>query len=277
MQEQTAMEPITFVVRGTGVKGAGAGLSPASRHRLFGLAGPILLLVIWQLLVMTNILNPVFFPAPTQIVSEIVNNLTTGQLQGDVWVSIVRVFWGFLLGAIPGVILGLSMGLFPLVGAILDPLVAALMPIPKLALMPLIMVIFGLGETEKVVVLLLGVVFPVIINTAAGVRNLDRIYLDVAKNYNASTWQYYRSVAWPGALSMIFSGLRLGIGMALLLIVAAEMHGALSGIGYRLWYSYTMFNISGMYVSFVVLALLGFIFTMLLEEVEHLVMPWKRA
>lgn len=272
------MKSCDVVVRGTeGAKRRVAGLGGVSSGRVAGLVGPLFLLGVWQILSTTGVLDARFFPSPLRISEIIVNNAQTGQLEHDLGVSLVRIVLGFVLGVVPGLLIGISMGLFPVVGAAFDPLIAALQPIPKLALMPLIMVLFGLGELEKVMVLLLGVFFPVVINAAAGVRNLDRAYLDVAQNFGASKFQYYRTVAIPGALSMIFTGLKLGIGMALLLIVAAEMHGALAGIGYRLWYAYTLFRIPTMYTSFVLLALLGWLFTTCIEWVERRMTPWKQA
>ncbi len=270
------MQSINVVIIGEEVEKQTGRFTANQRRRLYGFIGPLVLLFFWQVLVMFGVLDARFFPSPVQIVQMIVHNLQTGQLEKDLGVSLIRVFGGFILGTIPGLIIGLSMGLFRWVGALFDPIIAALQPIPKLALMPLIMVLFGLGETEKIVVILTGVFFPVVINTAAGVRNLDKAYLEVAANFGASKLQYYRTVALPGALSMIFTGLKLGIGMALLLIVAAEMHGALSGIGYRLWYAYSMFTIPTMYTSFVILAALGWIFTTVIEEIELWVTPWKR-
>lgn len=194
----------------------------------------------------------------------------------DIGISIYRIFGGFLLGAVPGLIIGLTMGLFPMVKAFMDPIVAATYPIPKLALMPLIMILFGLTELEKMVIIALGTFFLVLINTVAGVVNLDSIYMDVAKNYGASKKDYYLTVAFPGAMPMIFTGIKLGMGMALLLIVAAEMNGANAGIGYRIWESYAIFNIPEMFVSFIVMSLLGYVFTVFLDEMERWIIPWKR-
>jgi NitT/TauT family transport system permease protein len=201
--------------------------------------------------------------------------IRSGLLFSDLGISLYRIFGGFLLGAIPGLLIGLTMGIFPIVKIIMDPVVAATYPIPKLAIMPLIMILFGLTELEKMVVIALGTFFIILINTCAGVVNLDKIYMDVAKNYGASKKGYYLTVALPGALPMIFTGIKLGMGMALLLIVAAEMNGASSGIGYRIWESYSIFNIPEMYVSFVVMAILGYVFTIVLDKIERLIIPWK--
>jgi NitT/TauT family transport system permease protein len=250
-------------------------LSLKAKNRILTITSPIGLLIVWEILVRINVLDSRFFPAPTTILGAIWEMINSGVLFSDVRISLYRILGGFLLGTIPGVIIGLTMGLFPIVKIILDPIVAATYPIPKLALMPLIMILLGLTEFEKMVIIALGTFFLVLMNTLAGVVNLDKIYMDVAKNYGASKKDYYLTVALPGALPMIFTGLKLGMGMALLLIVAAEMNGASEGIGYRIWESYSIFNIPEMFVSFIVMSLLGYIFTIALDELERVIIPWK--
>ncbi len=251
-------------------------LSNKSKTRILTVLSPLGLLVIWEILVRTHALDSRFFPAPTTILVTLWEMIKTGILFSDLKISLYRIFGGFLLGTIPGLIIGLTMGLFPIVKIMLDPIVAATYPIPKLALMPLIMILLGLTEFEKMVVIALGTFFLVLMNTVAGVVNLDKIYMDVAKNYGASKKDYYLTVALPGALPMIFTGLKLGMGMALLLIVAAEMNGASEGIGYRIWESYSIFNIPEMFVSFIMMSLLGYIFTVALDEIERIIIPWKQ-
>lgn len=251
-------------------------VSSSSKRRSLSILSPIFLLFIWEMLVRFGLLNSIFFPPPTKVLGTMFEMIRTGLLFSDLKISMYRIFGGFLLGAVPGLLIGLTMGIFPLVKTLLDPVVAATYPIPKLAIMPLIMIIFGLTEFEKMVVIALGTFFLVLINTAAGVVNLDKIYLDVAKNYGASKKNFYLTVALPGALPMIFAGIKLGMGMALLLIVAAEMNGANSGIGYRIWESYSIFNIPEMFVSFIVMSFLGYVFTVALDELEHYIIPWKK-
>jgi NitT/TauT family transport system permease protein len=250
--------------------------SSNAQRRSLSIISPIILLIIWEMLVRVHLLDSRFFPAPSTVLVTMWEMIRNGILFSDMRISLYRIFGGFLLGAIPGLLIGLTMGLFPLIKAIIDPIVAATYPIPKLALMPLIMIIFGLTELEKMIVIALGTFFLILINTLAGVVNLDKIYLDVAKNYGASKKDYYLTVALPGALPMIFAGMKLGMGMALLLIVAAEMNGASSGIGYRIWESYSIFNIPEMFVSFIVMSLLGYIFTVALDELERWIIPWKK-
>ena len=168
------------------------------------------------------------------------------------------------------------MGLSPLVRSAVDPMIQATYPIPKLAIMPLILLVFGLGETSKVFTIGIGVFYLVVINTMAGVLHIEKIYLDVAKNFGAKRLDFYLTVALPGALPMIFTGLKLGMGMALILVVAAEMSAAKAGVGWMIWRAYDMFAIEQMFVALMVLSILGYIFSILLDVIERWIVPWKQ-
>lgn len=246
------------------------------RERILSIVSPIAMVVLWELLVRSALLDIRFIPPPSGIVGTFVEMGRSGELWSALSISLFRIFVGFIVGAVPAMLLGLTMGLFPLVRAALDPIVAAFYPIPKLALLPLIMLVFGIGEAGKVATIAIGVFFLVLINTVAGVINIDKIYLDVARNYGASKRDYYLTIALPGAMPLIFTGLKLGMGMALLLIVAAEMIGAKSGIGYMIWTGYQTFYMEKMFVGLTIMAVLGYGFSVSLDEIERKVLPWKQ-
>jgi NitT/TauT family transport system permease protein len=243
---------------------------------LLGFLSPVVVLILWEIAVPLGLVDGRFFPPPHAIAGTFWKLTMDGTLFTDVRVSLVRIVLGFLAGAIPGLIIGLSMGLFRPVRWILRPVISATYPIPKLALMPLIILMFGFGETQKVITIALGTFFMVLINTMAGVLNLDKIYLDVAKNYGASRTDFYTRIALPGAMPLIFTGLELGMGMALLLIVAAEMTGAVSGIGYRIWAAQAVFKTKEMFVAFIMISLLGYLFAEGLSSLQRRVIPWKQ-
>lgn len=251
-------------------------LSADARDRVISLLSPILALLLWEGAVHLGMMDARFFPAPSAIAARFFQMLASGELARAVSVSGQRIAIGFLAGALPGVSIGLAMGLVPVIRAVLQPAVAALYPIPKLALLPLIMLIFGLGELSKVITIAGGVFFPVLINTVAGVVGIDRIYLDVARNFQASRMHFYFTIAVPGALPMIWTGLKLGAGVALLLIVAAEMIAANAGIGYMIWTGYSTFDLEKMYVGFILMAGLGYLTSTILDEAERWVIPWRR-
>lgn len=244
--------------------------------RTLAFVSPLLMLALWEAGVALGLIDGRFFPAPHNIATTFYEMTKTGQIFSDLYISVLRIIGGFFMGAVPGLIIGLSMGLFRPIRIIMRPVVSATYPIPKLALMPLIILLFGFGETQKVMTIALGVLYMVLINTMAGVINLDKIYLDVAKSFGASRKDFYLQVAVPGALPLIFAGIELGMGMALLLIVAAEMQGAISGIGFRIWASQTVFNVREMFVAFILISMLGYIFAELIAALQRRFVPWKQ-
>lgn len=239
------------------------------------IASPVLLLLVWQIAVVSGFVDYRFVPAPTDIAGTLGSMILSGELLGHVGISLVRVGAGFLFGVGLGVLLGLTMGISRPVRAALTPIVAALFPIPKLAILPLLILFFGIGETSKVMIIATGVFFISLINTVAGVLNIDKIYIDVAKNLGVQGKDFYLNIAIPGALPAIVTGAKVSMGIALLLIVAAEFVGAKSGIGYLIWSSWQNFSLDRMFVGLLVLAAMGYLFTMTLEFLESWIVPWK--
>lgn len=150
-----------------------------------GIVSPIAAIAAWELLVRGNLLDDRFFPAPSTVMATLVGLLVSGALFGHLAASMYRVILGFAWGASLGLLTGLAIGWSRIAERLLDPLIAALYPIPKLALLPLILVIFGIGEASKVVIVAIAVFFMVVINTAAGVRSIDPVLLDAARSYGA--------------------------------------------------------------------------------------------
>ena len=246
------------------------------RDRLLGVASPLVLLILWELCARTGLIDTRFFPAPTSIVQQGVELAGSGELWGHLSASLQRLLWGSLLGGVPALLLGIAMGLYRPIRAAVDPLISATYPVPKSAILPLILLIFGLGEASKIVMVALGVFFPVLINTITGVLQIDKIFLDVGKNFKASRWQTFRTVALPGALPSIMAGIKLGIGMGLILIAIAEMVGAKNGIGFMIWDAWQILSVETMYVGLIVISLLGFMLTLILNEIEGWILPWKQ-
>lgn len=245
-------------------------------ERFLAILSPLILLALWEVAARNGVIDARFFPAPSVIAKKGVDLAASGELWTHLSASLQRLWWGTLLGGIPALLLGITMGLYRPLRVAIDPLIAATYPIPKSAILPLILLIFGLGEASKIVMVALGVFFPVVINTLAGVLQIDKIYLDVGKNFRASRWQTFTTIALPGAMPSIMAGIKLGVGMGLILIAIAEMVGAKTGIGFMIWDAWQVLSVEIMYVGLVVIALLGFLITLLLNEVELLVLPWRR-
>ena len=241
-----------------------------------GLISPLLLLALWELAARTGTINTTFFPAPSTIIGTAFSQAQTAQFWGDIAISLQRIGAGIAMGALPGIVVGLGMGLFRPVRDALSPLIAALFPIPKIALLPLLLLIFGIGEMSKYVTIAINVFFLMTINTLAGVVTIPKIYFEVAKNLRATRLKTYLSVALPGALPGIFTGLRICMGTALILLVAVEFSTAESGVGYRIWWAWTVFWVDTMYVGFLVISLLGLAFSAAVNALERRLVPWHR-
>ena len=244
-------------------------------ERLVSLFSPILLLLFWEALVRLGFLNANFFPAPTGVVGTLWGLLSSGELFRHVGISLQRSLIGFVLGSLPGLVLGLSMGLFPLARAAIWPMIGALYPIPKIAILPLVMLIFGLEESSKWVIIAIGVFFPMLINSMAGVLAIEKVYHDVGRNFGANRLTRFLTIALPGALPLVLTGVRLAWGVALLLVVAAEFVAAKSGLGYFIWHSWQIFSVEEMYVGIITISVIGYLSFLLLDELGRLLVPWK--
>lgn len=250
-------------------------MSPKTQERLLYLISPIGLIALWQLLLMAGIGDRRFIPAPSDIAWRYWEMLRSGELETNTLVTLYRVFTGFVIGSVPGIIVGLLMAMFRPVRIFFDPLIASLFPIPKIALMPLLLLAFGFGDASKIALVVIAVFFPVVINTYVGAANIERIYWDVAKNYGAGRSIIFRRIVFFGALPMIFAGLRIALSVSFIVLVAAEFVATKTGIGYLIWNSWELLQVDVMFVGIVTVGLLGLIATVILKEVERKVIPWK--
>jgi ABC-type nitrate/sulfonate/bicarbonate transport system permease component len=275
-------------------------LDMETRDRLLSIGFPILLLALWEEAVVLKWLDARFFPAPTTVVIALVKLIAKGALlgplwllpgkiragdwagvrnvfaEGHLWVSLFRIFAGFFLGAIPGIFLGVGMGMNRTIRVACDPVVSAVYVLPKIAILPLVMLVFGIGETSKVVIVAIASFFLVLINTTAGVRDIEPIFLDAGRNYGATRWQMFWHVIIPGALPIIFAGLRLSLGTALIVIIAAEFVAAKVGLGYLIWFSWQTLLTEDMFAGLMIVMILGALFTSGLQAIEKWLMPWER-
>jgi ABC-type nitrate/sulfonate/bicarbonate transport system permease component len=250
-------------------------LSRESVERLMNIGSPLALLIIWEMAAQMHFIDVRFFPAPSKVFMQLFTMVQNGMLWTHTWASLQRLFWGFLWGGVPALMLGVAMGMYRTLRVIIEPIVAATYPIPKSAILPLILLIFGLGEASKIVMVATGVFFPILINSMAGVLEIQKIHFDVSANFGASKWQVFKTVALPGALPLIMTGIKLGVGLGLVLIAIAEMVGAKSGLGYMIWNAWEILSVETMYVGLIVIAVLGLVLSLILTEVERYVVPWK--
>jgi NitT/TauT family transport system permease protein len=250
--------------------------SGKARERLLYLISPLALLGIWQVLLMLGLGDRRFIPAPSDIAVRFVELVANGELLRHTAATLWRVLAGFVIGSVPAIAVGLLMAMFRPVRIFFDPLIAALFPIPKVALMPLLLLAFGFGDASKIALVATAVFFPVIINTYAGAANIEKIYWDVATNFGASPSVMFTRVVFFGALPMIFAGLKIALAVSFVVLVAAEFVAAKTGIGYLIWNSWELLQVDYMFVGIVVIGILGLVTSLLFQEIERIVIPWKQ-
>jgi NitT/TauT family transport system permease protein len=234
------------------------------------------LLLLWEVLARIGWVPVLFLPSPLGVVREAADMLVSGEMLVHVVASLTRLAAGFAIGAGLGVIVGVTVGFFSIAEAVGTPVIAATFPIPKIALLPLLILWLGLGEASKIAVIALGVFFPMAINTFTGVRQADPLLVRAAVAFGARRWSVIRKVVLPSALPMIFAGLRLGAGTALLLLVAAEMIAVESGIGFLVLHAGNLMQTTKLMVGVVLLSLLGVLSHWTLNRVERVALPWRR-
>lgn len=237
---------------------------------------PVLaVLALWQVGGAIGLINETFFPVPSRIAVALWDLIRSGNIGSNLLVTAERVIGGFLLGVIPAVVVGIVMARVRWVGVLVDPLIAATYPIPVIAILPLLLVIFGTGSTP--IIVLAGIIsfYPAVVNTLAGVRQVDERLVLMAQNMGASGRQALWKIVLPGALPSIFAGVRLAAGLALLGAVAGEFLAASTGIGSMTWQYWQVYQISNMYATLVVIAAFGFVITVTMLRVQRRYFGWS--
>jgi ABC-type nitrate/sulfonate/bicarbonate transport system permease component len=235
------------------------------------------LLVIWELLSATGEVSPLFLPSPVSVVKAMWSMAVSGTLGPDLGISLVRVVAGFAIGSAVGICVGLLAGWSPLFDCLSRPLVAGGYTVPLLAALPLFVLWLGIGEESKIALIAVGGFFPVAVNTQGGVRATPRSLVLAASNIGASRWSLFRKILLPSALPSIIVGLRLGFGLCLLLVVAAEMLGGTSGIGFDVLQAGNLGNADQTIGLLAVFAILGIASTSAFLLAERLICPWVRG
>ncbi len=241
------------------------------------MVSPLVLLALWEALARLGALDARFFSMPSEIFARLMALLQDGTLLTHTAITLRRVAVGFVLATAPAILLGVVMGVSGIARALFTPLVAALYSVPKIALVPMVVLLLGIGEPAKYAIVVVSVFFLVVLNTVAGVRNVDARYFDIARNNGANKWDLIWTVALPGALPSILTGVNLGLGFALTVIVGTELLLPQGGLGAMIWAAYQVYDIPTIFAALIVVALLGFGANWLMGEVERQLVPWRLA
>jgi len=231
-------------------------------------------LVVWELVTrLTDAVPDYVLPPPTEIFDRIVTNFSL--LADAARVTLVEVVLGFVIGALIGIALALPIAYSRPVRNTLYPLIVASQAVPKVAIAPVLVVWLGLGMAPKLAVVALMVFFPVVVTAAQGFSSVDRNLLDLLRSVDASGWQVFRRVRFPHALPQIFSGLKIGITLAVVGAVVGEWVGASQGLGYLLLHANTQLDSTLLFAALFVLVAMGIVLFALVEVAERVLLPWS--
>lgn len=241
---------------------------------------PLLLLAIWQGAAMAGLIDVRFFPPPSRIAEAAISTVYSTADRSIIWEHIVatmsRLVTGYVLGAVTGVIIGVLMAVYGPMRYALSPIIYATFPTPKLAIFPLLIIIFGLGDASKAALVTLGVFYMTCINSMAGVQYANPIYRDVAQAFRMPAATRWFRVIIPSALPSIVTGLKLGIGQALILVVSAEFVSSNNGLGYFIWNSWQILDISRMFMGLVIVSAIGGVAVLGGNALERYLIPWAK-
>ena len=231
--------------------------------------------VLWELIGRFVVKNALFLATPSQTALALGKLWSEGALQHHSWVSTQEFLLGFALAVALGIPVGLVTASWRRPAAMLNPWISGLYATPIIALAPLFILWFGIGIWSKVAVVASLVLFPVIINTDAGVRNADRQLIEAVRSFGATKLQLFTKVSLPAALPFILAGLRLGVGRGLIGVVVGELFGARAGLGFMITQAAEVFNMPQLFAGVVVLAAAGIVLTAAFQALERHLVPWN--
>jgi NitT/TauT family transport system permease protein len=270
-------------------------VKPAAGKRLLqSLLVPIAVLAVWEGLARAGILNPLILPSPSKVAlrwwlylkplraydaaqGSWLVWVVSGELLHDAAASLFRVFVGFFIGGGLGLGLGLLMGISSTAYRLMNPLAQILRPIPPIAYIPLAILWFGLGNPPAFFLISLGAFFPILLNTIAGVRNVDSIYVRAAQNLGAGGAVMFRRVILPAAAPHILTGVRVGYGVSFIVVIVAEMIAVNSGLGYRILEAREFFWPDKIIAGMITIGVIGLGIDTLLNTLSNHLLRWHRS
>jgi NitT/TauT family transport system permease protein len=247
------------------------------RHEnaLIGTFSVLVFLAFWEISVALDWVNPLFTSAPSRIATTGYEMFADGSIYPHLAVSGYEFLLGYGMAIVIGVPLGILMGWYGRINAVLDPFVSALYATPRIALLPLLMIWFGIGLMSKVAIVFLGAIFPILVNTITGMRTLNADFVKVARSFGARDRQIFLTVALPSSVPLLLTGLRLGLGHALVGIVVGEMYGATHGLGFLIATAGARFQTDKVMVGIILIAAAGVALTELLRLIERRFERWR--
>lgn len=236
----------------------------------------ILLFLTWEIAPRIGLVDPVFFPAFSEVVKSWWEMLLSGELYAHFSASIIRSLAGFGLAIVIAIPLGLLIGWYPLARDLLNPILELFRNTAALALLPVFMLLLGIGETSKIAIVLFACTWPILLNTITAVGNVDPLLIKSARSMNISSFKLFYKVILPASVPTMFTGIRMAGTGAILVLIAAEMVGAKEGLGYLITYAQYNFLIPQMYAGILTISVLGLLINHGLQTLERRLSKWKQ-
>lgn len=250
----------------------------AKRSRLLiGTMSVVTFLVLWELAARWNLVNAYYASRPSLVFKTGVEIFSEGNFSAHAYVSLIEFSVGFIMALVVGIPLGMIMGSFRKIRYLLDPPIIALYTTPRLALLPILVLWLGIGMESKFAVVFIGAVIPIIVNTIAGIREADFFLIQAARSFCANQMDIFTKVLLPGSLPAVMSGIRLGLGRAVLGVVVGEMYVSTKGIGYQIMQYGAAVRINHLIFYVILVSFFGFTTTALVRSIENRLRRWKES
>ncbi|MER6975563.1 ABC transporter permease [Streptomyces carpinensis] len=246
-----------------------------SEQRLIGVGAVVLALVVWEVAALLRLKPKLTLPGPFDVIDAFKSLFEAGDIWVDLWTSAQELLIGLGLAVVIGLPLGLLIGWYKRAAWALNPFINFLYATPRIALTPLLIIWLGIGSSSKIAIVFLMAFFPVIINTAQGVQSLEQGAVRVARCFGASDLQLFRTVALPGTVPFVASGIRLAVGQALIGVFVAELSGAQHGVGLMMSTAGQQFQTATVFAGLFIFAAAGIGLTSLLRRVENHFAAWR--
>jgi NitT/TauT family transport system permease protein len=248
----------------------------SQEKKILGAAGVTIFLIVWELVGnVFQLINPMFMSAPSLIAKAAIDLFASGEIYNDLYISGTELLGGYLLSAVVAIPFGIMVGWYKKMSYIFDPFINAMNATPRVALLPLVIIWLGIGILSKVGIIFLGAVFPILINSRDGVKTTPANLLTAAKSFGASEWMIFKAVVLPSTIPFILSGLRQGLGRAIVGVMVGELYAATAGIGFMITVAGATFQTDKVFVGVLVFALTGMIGTEILAKVEKRFDKWR--
>ncbi|OGQ23430.1 MAG: hypothetical protein A3C54_02860 [Deltaproteobacteria bacterium RIFCSPHIGHO2_02_FULL_60_17] len=234
-------------------------------------------LILWEALTRLLLENELLIPPPSSVIRSLWRMSLSGDLNRHLLATLFEFASGFSTACIVGIVLGYLMGRYRWFDELMDPWIATLYSIPVIAFVPLIIIWFGIGLFSKIIVVFKITAVAIMLNTAAGVKNLDPVWLELSQSMRLSPWQTTLKIRLPGALPYIVTGMRLGVGRAMLGVIVAELMAANAGLGFLLRDASETWDSPKLFVTVVLLAAMGMGSFTLIKKGEQRLAPWRET